>query len=124
MQRYTANDFLGQLLTMDGVWIYWNYEGSYHHKGWRGLEDIPDTEVRRTLANRKHLLSVFWDCKGVIHMEALGCGQSINSDIYCQQLDRLKEAIQYNYFEHPPYSPNLAPSDFYLFSPMKSCVRS
>jgi hypothetical protein len=25
--------------------------------------------------------------------------------------------------EHPPYSPDLAPSDFYLFSPMKEAQR-
>ena len=25
--------------------------------------------------------------------------------------------------EHPPYSPDLAPSDFYLFSKLKECLR-
>ncbi|GFW88940.1 histone-lysine N-methyltransferase SETMAR [Trichonephila clavipes] len=77
-------------------------------------------------------------------------GQTLNSDLYCQQLDRLKLAIDQKRSElanrrsvvlhqtnarphtsvvtrqklwelgwevlmHPPYSPNLAPSDYHLF---------
>ena len=47
LQRYAANDFLGQLITMDEVWIHWDNEGSYHYKGWRGEGDMPNIEVRR-----------------------------------------------------------------------------
>lgn len=162
LNKYSQNDFLGQLVTMDEVWIYWcNNEGSYHHKSWRGEGDVPQVEVQRRLTTRKHLLSVFWDCKGVIHMEILPSGKTLNSDIYCQQLDNLKVAIQnerrrligegfhqihylhdnakphvasktvaklsdigFTVLPHPAYSPDLAPSDFYLFSPMKSSVRN
>ena len=95
LNKYSQNDFLGQLVTMDEVWIYWcNNEGSYHHKSWRGEGDIPQVKVQRRLTTRKHLLSVFWDCKGVIHMEILPSGKTLNSDIYCQQLDNLKVAIK------------------------------
>ena len=30
---------------------------------------------------------------------------------------------QLNLLEHPPYSPDLSPSDYYLFSPMKASIR-
>jgi len=31
----------------------------------------------------------------------------------------LHDAFRWDTFDHPPYSPDLAPSDFYLFSKMK-----
>jgi len=41
---------------------------------------------------RKILLCFWWDWKGIIYYELLPCGQTLNSDLYCQQLDRLKAA--------------------------------
>lgn len=160
LDMYAANDFLGQLITMDEIWIYWENDGSYHHKSWWGGGDVPNVEVRRTLTPHKHLLSVFWDCKGVLLMDILPPGQTINAELYCQQLDRLIAAVQqkrrrllnggyhqihylhdnarphtatksvqklreigFTVLPHPPYSPDLAPSDFYLFSPLKSAIR-
>jgi histone-lysine N-methyltransferase SETMAR len=160
LNRYAANDFLCQLVTMDEVWIYWDNDGSCHHRSWRGDGDVPDVEVRRVLTTRKHLMSVFWDCKGVLLMEVLPQGQTINADRYCNQLDHLVLAIQqkrrrllgggyhqihylhdnarphtaaksvqklrdigFSVLPHPPYSPDLAPSDFYLFSALKSAIR-
>jgi histone-lysine N-methyltransferase SETMAR len=158
--KYAANDFLGQLITMDEVWIYWDNDGTYHHRSWRAAGDAPDVEVRRTLSPRKHLMSVFWDCKGVILMDILPRGATITADVYCEQLARLVVAVQqkrrrllgggfqqihylhdnarphtaaksvqkladigFTVLPHPPYSPDLAPSDFYLFSPLKSALR-
>ncbi|GFX88107.1 histone-lysine N-methyltransferase SETMAR [Trichonephila clavipes] len=42
---------------------------------------------------RKVLLCIWWDLKGIIYYEFLTYGQTLNSDLYCQQLDRLKLAI-------------------------------
>ncbi|GFW75494.1 mariner transposase [Trichonephila clavipes] len=41
----------------------------------------------------KVLLCIWWDWKGIIYYELLPNGQTLNSDLYCQQLDRLKLAI-------------------------------
>jgi len=40
------------------------------------------------------MLSVWWDWKGIVHYELLQRGETINSVLYCAQLDRLSEAIQ------------------------------
>ncbi|GFU59346.1 mariner Mos1 transposase [Trichonephila clavipes] len=42
------------------------------------------------LTSRKVLLCIWWDWKGIIYYGLLPSGQTLNSDIYCQQLDRLK----------------------------------
>ena len=31
--------------------------------------------------------------------------------------------MDFLFWPHPPYSPDLSPSDFYLFSPLKNAVR-
>ena len=40
------------------------------------------------------MLSIWWDYKGVVHFELLPSNRMINSDIYCQQLMKLEEAIK------------------------------
>ncbi|GFX65000.1 putative DD34D transposase [Trichonephila clavipes] len=64
---------------------------------------VPDTfrsrgEAAQTVATpdlmtRKVLLCIWWYWKGIIYFELLPYGQTINSYLYCQQLDRLKLAI-------------------------------
>ncbi|GFX32430.1 histone-lysine N-methyltransferase SETMAR [Trichonephila clavipes] len=39
------------------------------------------------------LLCIWWHWKGIIYYRFLPYGQTLNSDLYCQQLDRLKLAI-------------------------------
>ncbi|GFU24441.1 histone-lysine N-methyltransferase SETMAR [Trichonephila clavipes] len=80
-------------------------------------------------------------------------GTTINSEVYCRTLKKLKGALQnkrhgllssgvvllhdnalphtavrtrevlrkfkWDVFQHPPYSPDLAPSDYHLFTAMK-----
>jgi len=40
------------------------------------------------------MLSVWWDYKGVVYFELLPRNQTINSDVYCQRLIKLDEAIK------------------------------
>ncbi|GFS68994.1 histone-lysine N-methyltransferase SETMAR [Trichonephila clavipes] len=42
---------------------------------------------------RKVLLCIWRDWKGIIYYELLPYGQTLNSDLYCQQLDHLKLEI-------------------------------
>ena len=39
------------------------------------------------------MLSVWWDFKGVVYFELLPRNQTINSNVYCRQLDSLNESI-------------------------------
>jgi histone-lysine N-methyltransferase SETMAR len=158
LQLNQQNAFLHQLITSDESWVFWENSGSKHHRAWRGSGDEPVTETTQCLTNKKHLATIFWDCKGAILMDVLPCGETMNAVYYCGLLEKLKDAMQekrrrrmsdgclyllhdnarphtalatkeklanlhLNIVPHPPYSPDLAPSDFYLFSPMKSALK-
>ncbi|GBM57008.1 Mariner Mos1 transposase [Araneus ventricosus] len=110
-------------------------------------------KARQTLSARKLMVTVFWDAQGILLIEFMTRGTTINSKVYCRTLKKLKRAIQnkccgllssgvvvlhdnarphtavrtgevllkfkWGVFQHPPYSPDLAPSDFHLFTAMK-----
>lgn len=99
------------------------------------------------------MASIFWDAQGIIFIDYLEKGKSINSEYYMTLLIKLKEEIsvkrpgmakkkilfhqdnapshrsiatmaklselRFELLPHPPYSPDLAPSDYFLFSNLK-----
>lgn len=100
------------------------------------------------------MLIVFWDRTGPIHWDLLPAGQTINAERYCQHLDRCNRALprrrrrnvillqdnarphvarltraklnelDWELLDHPPYSPDLSPSDFHLFRSMEHFLRN
>ena len=104
------------------------------------------------------MLSVFWDYKGIIYFEFLDSNETINADVYSQQLINLNEALikkrsalinrkkvlllidnskphknktvdetiqdlGWEILPHPPYSPDLAPTDYHLFYHLQNSLR-
>ena len=99
------------------------------------------------------MVSAFWDAHGVLFIDYLEKGKTINSEHYIGQLMRLKNEIgekrlqmkkkivlfhqdnapchkslaimaklnelSFELLPHPPYSPDLAPSDYYLLANLK-----
>ncbi|GFW53472.1 mariner Mos1 transposase [Trichonephila clavipes] len=55
--------------------------------------EVPQTVAKQGLMARKVLLCIWWDWKRIICYELLPYSQTLNSDIYCEQLYRLKLAI-------------------------------
>ena len=100
---------------------------------------------------------MFWDSVGVILVDFMSKGATINSDVYIDTLKKSKARIRrvrpaleiskvllqhdnarphtnlktrevissfgWTTILHPPYSPDLAPSDFHLFGPFKESLR-
>jgi hypothetical protein len=69
------------------------------------------------------LASVFWYARGIIFIDYLEKGQTINNE-YSIAAPFEKKAVSsrqlheldYELLPHPPYSPDLSPSDFFLFA--------
>ncbi|GFR75311.1 histone-lysine N-methyltransferase SETMAR [Elysia marginata] len=103
------------------------------------------------------MATVFWDTQGVILVDFLSRGETVNSDSYIDTLKRLRARVLRvrpdmdtgnvlllhdnaqthtsirrretiasfwcTTLPHPSYRPDLAPSDYHLFGPMKQSLR-
>jgi len=100
------------------------------------------------------MFTLFWDTDGVILVDVMARGETINSDAYIKTLQKLKlcyRRVRPNHGNadsarqcppshkftkprgnrqiwlecalHPPNSPDLAPSDFYVFGSLKDALR-
>lgn len=147
---------LDRIVTGDETWVkHVNCETKLQSMEW-GHTNSPKKprKCMQTLSARKIMATVFWDRKGVLFVDFLERGTTINSARYCETLEKLKRSIQnkrrgklsskilflhdnarphtanrtravldvlkWEVFPHPPYSPDLAPSDYHLFPAMKT----
>ena len=160
LMRADPGEFLSKIITTDETWIAtFEPETKRQSSAWILPNESVPQKARRQRGQRKTMLTVFFDFQGIVHMEFMPQGGTINSDDYCETLSRMKEAIRrkrphlwvrnqegYRSFllhqdnapahvavptlakfgewgiellAHPPYSPDLAPSDFALFPKLK-----
>jgi len=147
LKRNEIEPFLKRLITGDEKWI--TYDNNVRKKSWSKQGEASQTVAKPGLTSRKVMLCVWWDWKGNVHYELLPPGQTIDFNLYCQQLERLRQAIErkrpelinrkgvvfhhdnarphtslatrqklrklgWEVLMHPPYSPDLAPSDYHF----------
>ncbi|GFW76375.1 histone-lysine N-methyltransferase SETMAR [Trichonephila clavipes] len=145
--------FLKWLVTGDEKPV--TYDNNRRKRSLPKRGEATQTVPKPGLTTKKILLCIWWHWKGIIYYELLSYGQTLNSDVYCQQMDRLKLAIDQKWSKlvnrggfviyenstrlltsvvnrqkpwelgwevlmHPPYSPNVAPSDYHLFLALKN----
>ena len=150
LSKPNRHRFLQQIITGDEKWVL--YVDHTRKRQWINPEDLPEPEPKNDLHPKKVMLSVWWDFEGIIYYELLRPNTTIDSKLYCEQLQNLKVALQANRPErrkvrrlhdnakphtskitrqkleefgwevlpHPPYSPDLAPSDYHLFRSLRN----
>ena len=139
---------------MNETWIYYfTPESKRASAEWRGKGESRPKRPKTQQSAGKVMASVFWDMHGILLIDFLPKGQTINSDYYIALLDRLADAIKkkmphmaqkkplfqqdnapvyksmktmvksndlrFELLPHPPYSRDLAPSDFYPSADLK-----
>lgn len=151
-----GDGFLNNIVTGDESWVH-HFDPlskraslEYRHHG-----SPPPRKCKTMPSAGKIMLTVFWDVRGVVHMEFMPKGTTINSARYSETLRKLKARIRrtrphmehpllqhdnarphtsaatsatirrlgFTVIDHPPYSPDLAPSDFHLFPKLKEHLR-
>lgn len=92
LKRNEIDPFLKRLITGDERWIVYN---NVNRKRPLVMQDETDQMTSKTeIRQKKIMLSVWWDYKGILHLEFLPNNQTINSNVYIQQLTKLSDAIQ------------------------------
>jgi len=156
--RRDPNDFLSRLVTMDETWLYrYAPETKQHSMEWRHSGSPRPKKFQVQKSARKLLASIFWDQDGILLIDYLPKGQSINAEYYLSLLVHLKDVLKENRrgkvtkvvlflqvnapahralatqkklaflgfqcLDHPPYYPDLAPSDYHLFHGLKKHLK-
>ena len=116
-------------------------------------ESAPKKLRSGTQHGRCSMLTIFWDCQGVIKVDFAERNVKINSEYYAslvketralrrkprgsplwllqdnapihtsQLTTKIIQEANFHLLPHPPYSPDLAPSDFWLFRHLKKHLR-
>ena len=152
LNRQNETPFLAnRLITGDEKWISFKNPDPQHE--WLDPDEKPSATQKKDFRYKKAMLCVFWSARGVEYWELLEQGQTVNSEVYCCQLDQLNQRLNgrsraqvvflddnakphrsrvanakiqelgWDRLDHPPYSPDLAPSDFHLFRSLQHCLK-
>ncbi|GFV77502.1 mariner Mos1 transposase [Trichonephila clavipes] len=82
----------GKVITGDEKCIL--YENIKRKKSYCKPGTSSATVPKLSIHQRKELLFLWWDRKGSVYYELLKQGETINADLYCNQLDKLNAAIK------------------------------
>ncbi|KAJ4447352.1 hypothetical protein ANN_09358 [Periplaneta americana] len=97
LQRYHDNgdEFLDRIVTGDETLIsHFTPEIKQQPMHWRHSGSPVRTKFKQTLSVRKVMCTVFWDRKGILLIDFLLRGETVNADRYCETLRKLRRAIQ------------------------------
>ena len=152
-------DLLSRVVTGDESWIF-EYDPVIKRQSleWKSASSPRPKKARLFKSKIKVMLIVFFDAYGIVHLEFLPQGQTINQNVYKNILRRLMRSVREKrrelwetkswllhhdnapahnalsirqfltenniaVLEQPPYSPDLAPCDFFLFPKLKGVIK-
>ncbi|UYV79212.1 hypothetical protein LAZ67_17001536 [Cordylochernes scorpioides] len=88
-------NLLQRVITGDEAWVYgYDVETKAQSSQWKLPHEPRPKKVRQVRSNVKVLLTVFFDCRGVVHHEVLPQGRRVNKEHYLQVMRNLREAIR------------------------------
>nr|pir hypothetical protein C45H4.5 - Caenorhabditis elegans [Caenorhabditis elegans] len=143
-------DWLNNLVTGDEKWVL--YVNHSRKRQWLPIGEKGIPTPKPDLHPKKIMICVWWGVQGPVHWELLPTNKTITADYYCAQLDRVAEKTNGKYEQlyflhdnarphvakktfqklqdlgwtvlpHPPYSPDLAPTDYHLFLSLSDYMR-
>ena len=89
--RRHPNDFLSRLVSMDETWLYhYDPETKQQSMEWRHSGSSLPKKFRVQKSAGKVLSSIFWDQDGILLIDCLPKGQTINAEYYSSLLVQLK----------------------------------
>ncbi|UYV83122.1 hypothetical protein LAZ67_22002308 [Cordylochernes scorpioides] len=88
-------NLLQRVITGDEAWVYgYDVETKAQSSQWKLPHEPRPKKARQVRWNVKVLLTVFFDCRGVVHHEFLPQGRTVNKEYYLQVMRNLRGAIR------------------------------
>lgn len=147
-----------RIVTVDETWIrQYDPESKQESMQWIKKGERPPKKFKVEKSASKIMATIFWDSEGILLIDYLPKGTTMNGQYYANLLGQAREAVVqkrrgklargvlflqdnapvhtarvardalkatgFAEIDHPAYSPDLAPSDFFLFSKLKKELR-
>ena len=88
------DSFLDRIVTGDETWCHhYEPESKRQSMEWHHTGSPSKTKFKRLPSAGKVMCTIFWDRKGVVPLDFLESGTTINSDRYVETLTKLKDRI-------------------------------
>ena len=88
-------DLLKKVITTDEAWVYsYDIEAKAQTSQWKRPEEPRPIKACQVRSNVKVLLTVFFDCNGLVHHEFFPQGRTVNKEYYLEDIRRLRETIR------------------------------
>ena len=92
---HSDKTFLQRIVTGDETWVYhFEPESKKASMEWRHLTSPRLKKFKSQQSAVKLMMTVFWDSVGVILVDFMSKGATINSDVYIDTLKKLKARIR------------------------------
>ena len=89
------DNFSDSIVTGDETWAFhFTPETKQQSREWRHSSSPKPRKFKTTQSAGKVMATVFWDRKGVLVVDFMAHGTTINADRYCETLKKLRRAIQ------------------------------
>ncbi|KAL7739287.1 hypothetical protein ACLKA6_002625 [Drosophila palustris] len=88
------NEFLRRFVTVDETWIHHHTpESKEQSKQWISTGETTPKKAKIGLSANKVMATVFWDARGVIHVDYLEKGRTINGEYYSNLLGQFDSEL-------------------------------
>ena len=94
LRELANNDrcFLSRIITGDESWCYgYDPERKQQSLQWTSPQSPRPKKARQVRSATKTMLIIFFDIRGIFHHEFVPPKRTVNSELYCDVLRRLKE---------------------------------
>ncbi len=90
-----VDDLLERIVTGDETWVpLFDPETKQASSEWRLKGSKRPTKAVKSRSQKKTILILFFDHKGMVHLEFLPQGETVDTDYYLEVLQRLKESVR------------------------------
>lgn len=153
LTRKRTTDWIHNIVTGDEKWcLYVNHS---RKRQWVLKGETAKPDLKGELHEKKIMLSIWWDSKGVIYRELLPDRTTITAEVYCRQIQNMfderqavrpgagrmlllhdnarphtalmtrqkLQTLDIEVLPHPPYSPDIAPTDYHLFRSLQNSLQ-